>query len=427
MTIVTVRVDLPDSLTAIVKHTLLLLERHFELTLKFQKDNADLTIAAEGNGDIAISKILIRAFDRQAFENHLVFKSEPLIYFEDGTPDYLGTCVYMVNYLQEYVPDSYFDHLNRFKYEHSYQKRFGCADKNLVLIYFTSMVKSNIKLRKLRAKQRNSQVFVSHDVDILVKSIWPDLKTASKNLDLLSIIKLLFYESYLDQDNKLFDKINGINWDHQTKATFFWMVNRHPFRTKTGELIANANYDIQKTNHHVRRLQDLGHQIGLHQSLGSTGLAEEISQLKCPITANRNHYLHGKLPNIWEACDDAGIKFDCSAGFSNQIGFRNSYGLPTRPFSLKSNQPFRVVEVPLQIMDVTMMKEGFERSTERVFDFIANSKSDCLLSILWHNNYFSTIKFNDSITVYKRLLAKCKEFDLEFIHLSDLDGSDYHF
>ena len=73
------------------------------------------------------------------------------------------------------------------------------------------------------------------------------------------------------------------------------------------------------------------------------------------------------------------LKVDCSLGFAETPGFRNSYGQPFLPYNLSEDRPYRFVEVPLNIMDGTFqryMKVPVKETATRVIDFFEKNKYD---------------------------------------------------
>ncbi len=407
MTELTVHVDLPSPAKGLIEQTFSLLSNHFEVTIRFGSEAAHLTIGTAQKADIQISEPLLQAIGDQELRHESLMVEEPLIRTRQGDPDYLGTCAYMAHYLQEQVQDpSCFDALERFRYDRSYQHKFTCVERNLVLEYLIKLQQAIPQLQHLKRQSRPTQILHSHDIDTLVHSIWPDLKTAIRRLRLGTILRLLLREIWRDQDRQLFEKILRLHAEQDRTAIFFWMVNQALYHVSDGSSIENANYDISspKVRAYLQLLEHAGHVIQLHQSLGSPGLAQERDQLGTHVTANRNHYLHGKLPDIWAACDRAGIQEDHTAGFSEVIGFRNSYGLPLQPYDLQRDRPFAVIEVPLHVMDVTLMKSGLSPSEAqgKLASFLDRHGTDCLLSMLWHNNYLSEVKYGDWLEVWMR-------------------------
>ncbi len=423
MALLTVRIDLPPPVKGLIRHTIDLLPRHFEVHLEFVESDEMLTIGDLPSSDIRLSPRFIEAISQRQLRHQDLMFNEPLITFEDGQPDYLGTCAYMAHYLQEQVDDpQLFDELDRFRYSCSFQHRFDCVEENLVLKYFIKLRESTRLLQNLQRRKNPSRLFLSHDIDVLSHGIWPDLKTAIRKGKLKIIWNLLTKDIQGDRDLALFEKMLTINSRYGYNATFFWMVNQVGFRAPTGDTIENANYNFHsdQVQGYLQFLEGNGQEIQLHQSLGGPGLIQEAKTFGRSVLANRNHYLHGKLPDIWHNCEIAKIPIDCSAGFPEVIGFRNAYGAPIRPFNLNKDRPFDVVEAPLHIMDVVLMKSDLKpaEALDQGIHFINTHRDDCVLSLLWHNNYFSSIKYSEWLELYQGMLKQTKEVGMQSMNIN---------
>ncbi|MBK8505394.1 MAG: hypothetical protein IPL46_26265 [Saprospiraceae bacterium] len=414
---ITVAFNLPDGTISIIKHTLSLFENHFDVKFNYGQE-AMIHVALEKEADIRISEKFIGAVERHRFNHYELMIDAPIILCEDGTPDYLSTCAYMVNFLQEYVetPD-YFDEFDRFRFEKSYQYRFNCVTENLVLQNFIKLQQHCTAFKHLRRNTRPSKLWVSHDIDYLYHTIWPDLKTAIKKLRFDQIFDLLFSGNKKRPDQKIFEKIISINEKHGVTATFFWLANRNIFKTRSGDKIENANYhlDDPKVQDLINLVRDAGCELGVHQSLGCKSIIAEIEQIDQRITINRNHYLAGKLPDLWRSLEKTPITRDATAGFSAAMGFRNSYGSPCRPFDVVRNRPYDIEVYPLHIMDATFMNQRYrpQQAKKEIIDFMEKNKTDCTISFLWHNNYFSDVKFAPWITVYEEILRYARAQDYQ--------------
>lgn len=402
-------IDLPSNSKGIISHSLKLLKNHYDIEIEGESANTILvsdSIAA----DIRVSDKFIQAMESKEFDHQILFSNGPIIRCKDGTPDYLGSICYMVNFLQEYTRDeSAFDHLDRFKYQESYHCRWNCTKENLVLSYIENLMASSKKLRKIARKKIPTTLEFSHDIDILYKNPWPEIKTALSKFDLNSL-KLLFLKfGIYDPDKHIFQKIVNTYKKHKEKAIFFWLPNGNVFTAADGINIRNANYKInnEQTQTHIALLREEGFEIALHTSLGGKDITSEIQLLGGNIKSNRNHYLAGKLQSTWHQLEEAGIRKDFSAAFSTEVGFRNSYGLPSQPYDPLNDRPYNLTVHPLHIMDTTLIKKfGTPDSAKsEVVKFLSKHSSDCRISFLFHNNYFSDIKFPGWFTLFESIVS----------------------
>lgn len=413
-----ISVDLPARVAPLIKHTLRLLENHFEVRF-YEIPTGGVSISDKRSADIRISEKLVSAIDNRRFAHENLMEDAPLIRCVDGNPDYLGTCAYMANFLQEYVTNpECFDDLDRYRYRCSYQYKFGCVEENLVLQYLIRLQQDCADLQHLRRKNFPSNLWISHDIDYLFHNIWPELKTAIRNFRIDHILRLLLWESLKDRDLEIFRKILTLHQTYGIKATFFWMANRQKYQTSSGRIIENANYDIgdKTVRKYLRQIKECKHELGVHQSLGCRNPVTERDQIDPSITINRNHYLAGRLPELWRSLEGTGIHRDATAGFSEAMGFRNSYGLPLQPFDIDRNRPFEITAFPLHIMDATFINRGIKATDalSNIMAFWGRNSNDCQISLLWHNNYFSETKFGEWICVYRKFTASVNKKILNF-------------
>ncbi len=411
-----VKFALPEEVRSIYEYTLAqLCKRHLLIQIDYVITDEDLSIGVGSGYDILISSEFVKKLAKGDLTWRNFFDTEPIIRCENGSPDYVSTILYMINYLQEYNSDT-FDAFQRFKYSASYQSEFNCSTENLVIQYFYLLISRSKKLSSFPKVDYPSRLFVSHDIDILHHSIWPDLKTSVRKLKIAQILNLLFFEALRDRDGEIFHRMQEINRLQDIIPTYFWLTTSKKTRV-SGDWIENANYDIEKPRikNLIQGLARDSIEIGLHKSLEPSSYIEERKHLGQSIICNRNHYLAGTLEATWTGCDAAQIKIDHSAGFAEQMGLRNSYGLPWRAYSLKENTHRKVLSVPLHIMEVHFMKadKKADQALVMIQDFISKHRTNCIISILWHNNYFSQIKFPNWIHCYQEILTYSRELGIK--------------
>jgi hypothetical protein len=120
----------------------------------------------------------------------------------------------------------------------------------------------------------------------------------------------------------------------------------------------------------------------------------------------------------WPKLSDSSIKLDCSLGFAEHYGFRNSYGKAFQPFDIVSNKPYDFIEAPLHFMDTTFhqyLKTDVHTIGTTVIDFFEQNKLNCDISLLWHNTFFTDYKYNSYLKEYKKILCYIYENKIEVI------------
>jgi hypothetical protein len=50
------------------------------------------------------------------------------------------------------------------------------------------------------------------------------------------------------------------------------------------------------------------------------------------------------------------------------------------------------------------LKIPVHKVADQCIEFIDNNKTNCILSVLWHNNFFESIKYKGYLEEYKKIL-----------------------
>jgi hypothetical protein len=386
-----------------------------QITLTNEKNFAQLIF--DHNDPLSLP-INIELFDslinKKIFNHKAYFNSEPLLLFpENKQPDWLGTAFYMINSFQEYDKegnDDTLDQYGRFHYNKSYQDRFNCIEKNLVQECFDNFHKTHLSILEQKKEHRKTKIFISHDIDTIYGSFIEDGLWALKKGRFDIILKLIMNEILLNPDWKNIDKIVKINSNYNLISTFFWIATKKTAKNN----IKNADYKIGKVKNIISPIAN----NGLHKSCYTTSFAEELKMLPFTTDFNRYHYLKISLPDSWQDLEAAGIGFDSSLGFADRYGFRNSYGLPFKPFNIETQSAYSFVETPLNIMDGTLkryMKIPLQETSSRIINFIENNLTNTIISIVWHNTYFTNYKYSGYLEEYKKVLLYLNESGIGFV------------
>lgn len=348
---------------------------------------------------------------KRIFDWKFHFKIQPLIQSSDGRTDHLATAFYMLNCFQEYnLTSDKSDNIGRFKYVFSYQNKFGCVEENLVQKHFDSFCRETLPLAHLATKNKKTKVFLSHDIDTIYGSFIEDGFWAIKHGRLDIILKLISEAVMLKPGWINMDKIVKIHSEYELKSTFFWLVNKG----KGVDNIKNADYSAKKIKHIISKIES----NGLHKSCSKDSFNEELAKLPVPTKLNRYHFLRFQVPMAWNDIEKSDIKFDASLGFAERYGFRNNYGTPFRPYNINESKPYNFIEVPLNLMDGTFhrsMKIPKKKTAELIIQFFEKNKENCILSLLWHNTYFTNYKYNGYLDEYKKILSYFYEVKLPSI------------
>jgi hypothetical protein len=217
------------------------------------------------------------------------------------------------------------------------------------------------------------------------------------------------------------DKIMKIEDEFGFKSTFYWLVNKG--RTKDG--FKNSDYAIgsKHVQNQIECVQKKGWENGLHKSISDDSFVTEMNKLGFMPLGNRYHFLKFNIHANFKDIESAGLKFDGSLGFAEEMGFRNSYGLPYKPYNFETQKAYQFVECPLHIMDTTLhgyQKVSADEAFRKITAFMESNSNDAVFSVLWHNNYFTDYKYGDYFKLYKKLLQYFVDSKYECITQSQM-------
>ena len=268
-------------------------------------------------------------------------------------------------------------------------------------------------------------VSLSHDVDYW--HFWTSqhlLSTYQYNLT-------TFYKRPL---NALF-KIIGHTWhkaiSNQPMRKIRQIIKKEEARNvqSTWFLMGSSNYEDSRQNYiadvaYREQIIDLLSQkdVGLHGSPDSAFKPEVLqkelavlTELGLNPTGFRTHYLHFDYQTSYSILEQAGIKYDSTLGYWEHIGYRAGTSFPFYPFNLKENRPFRILEIPLIVMDTTLLSSKamnlsvvsayfrLRRMVKRAADYQSH------VSLLWHNTTFDIIDFPFWGFLYWKVIKKAKK------------------
>ena len=353
------------------------------------------------------------------FVSEHYFKDSPLIFLEDGSPDYLSTIFYLVNGFQEFnLPMDIKDKYGRLYYKSSLQSRFDMLKKDLVKEYIQKLLFQIDNSLKIPLKK--SRIFVSHDIDSVFGSLKYDGLWALKNGNLLSMMQIITRTLLLNPPWFNIDKIAKLEDEHDIKACYYWIVQNG----RDSNRIKNGDYSIRnrKIQTQMEVVKSFGNEVGLHKSTMSTTFEDERGML-AEVKSNRFHFLKINNPDSFTEMEKSGITSDSSIGFPYSMGFKNSFGMPYYPYDIVKNEKVNVLEIPLQIMDgmfeITNQRSG-RIAYEKITDFIEKNNTNAIISILWHNSEMTDFAYRWSFDCYKRLLQYFVDSDFETVLPSQL-------
>ncbi|MGV3631567.1 MAG: DUF7033 domain-containing protein [Bacteroidota bacterium] len=330
--------------------------------------------------------------------------------------DYAATIFYMINCLQEHSNDQdNFDDFGRFKYEKSYQFHFQSIEENLV----QQSIDKLLQQLKIKPQRKKSTFFISHDIDSIYGSFIQDGFWAVKHKKIGVLFKLIFLELIRKPEWRNIDKIIKLNTEYDIKSTFFWLVNKGMGKDN----VENGDYKIQRETDLLELVKKEGFTNGLHKSSADMTLNQELNQLQFNMNINRYHFLKFNVQQDWPKISDSSIELDCSLGFAERYGYRNSFGGAFQPFNILESKPYDFVETPLNFMDGTFqkyMKADCATISKIIIDFYEKNQYNCIFSLLWHNTFFTNYKYGDYIDQYKKVLSYIHESGIQVLTPTDI-------
>ncbi|MCH2216152.1 MAG: hypothetical protein MK086_13365 [Flavobacteriales bacterium] len=346
-----------------------------------------------------------------------VFKSECEIQNDRGQIDYAATCFYMVNCLQEYLPDeSELDHFGRFKFNCSYQFNYENIEIDLV----GELLDNFIREKGLVNASKNSRIFISHDIDTIRGALLQDGNWLFRNARFADLFKLVFTELFKRPTWNNIDQIWKVQDEYDLKSTFFWLTAKG----KDTYGISQADYSPSEVKIWQDQIEESEpFDNGLHKSTLTTSFSDELEKSSIKFRTNRYHFLKFNPYPDWSKLSKSKIELDASLGFSEHFGFRNSYGNVFRPYDFIDHQYYDFIEVPLHVMDMTFknyMKISSFESGKVIIDFLEANKKNSLISLLWHNTFFSEYKFGEYLQAYREVAAYLYESDYSSVNATEI-------
>jgi len=170
----------------------------------------------------------------------------------------------------------------------------------------------------------------------------------------------------------------------------------------------------------IREIDRRGWEIGLHPSWYSFNDVDEMKRQKealekvlgRDVVSVRQHFLHYDIrvtPRVQAA---AGLKFDATLGFNDNIGFRFGTCYPWQLYDLQAEKELSITEIPLIIQDGAMLNpaKGMRLDEDAAFQYVMQitevvENVGGVLTLLWHPSYITN---PECWNIYFRIL-ECLE------------------
>ncbi len=410
----------PSDYYAPIRYVLKLIEKNRNLEFHFTESATGANIIWD-DGD-ENSEYINLSFYQNLNSNPAALKDPELvgndliIKDENGQEDFIATIFYMVNCLQEITPEiEELDRFGRYKYTASYQSKYKKIEENTV----ERLINAFCEKHEILGVKSKSTFFISHDIDTIYGSFFQDGLWALKKMKIGVVLKLILFELSRNPHWKNIDQIIKLNSDYDIRSTFFWLVNKG----KGLQDIKNADYNLRNEQQLLQKVEQSGNTNGLHKSCSAMSINDELKKGKIKTTYNRYHFLNFLTHTDWRKISDSELDFDCSLGFAEHYGFRNSYGKAFQPFDISNKKPYSFIEAPLNFMDGTFhryMKVPTESIGKTIIDFYEKNPENCDFSLLWHNTYFTDYKYSSFLMEYKKIASFIYENRIECVGPKEL-------
>jgi hypothetical protein len=252
---------------------------------------------------------------------------------------------------------------------------------------------------RLERRRSSFAVAPSHDVDwpLDPRPVWKGLLGAARRRDLPELEgrarAALARRDPLDTFDYLMDES-----ERRGLASAFYFI---PDRTLP--LDGDYSLDDPWLRRLLRRIDERGHEIGYHASYATFRDAErtrrevdllarvcEQEGIDRPLRGGRQHYLRWENPTTWRNWDEAGLDYDSTLGFHDDVGFRCGTCHEFPVFDLERRRPLRLRERPLVAMESALL-DAPGASEEAAAAALAEVREQCrrvdgTFTLLWHNS-----------------------------------------
>ena len=310
------------------------------------------------------------------------------------TEDLLGSALLTLSRFEE-IDSPEVDKHGRFPASASIALRHGFLNRPIVDEYGLALQQVlQILSPRWQPHQRPLRLKLSHDVDelgipfSLRSPIGHMLKRGAPSAcarDFLSVVGDI-EPGYLN----LVRTICQLSIDKGIRSAVYWQASS-PSRFDTG-------YDL--THPKIARVIgwaiERGVEMGVHPGYSTfrspARLADEVQRFRKAVhnseIGGRQHYLRWS-PETWADWEHCGLAYDSTVGFPDCVGFRAGTCVPYFPWLCKHDRMSAVFEIPLVVMDGTLV-DYMKLSPEQSVDVVRNLVRRCavvggVFTLLWHN------------------------------------------
>jgi len=388
------------------------------IRFEYAEERADYSPGGE-EGPLRYNPVFWKSIREGDLEHTSILNAEDhAVRFENGEHDWLMTAFYWINCLFEKAAGVTKDELGRTEYSDSIWKE---RSMDVTVPFVNECFDKLCGQLGIVPVKRKTQLWFSHDIDVIHGAWLQDGKWLLKNKKPFAFMKMAWTHFTKKPQWLNLVEITRIEKRFGVQSAFFMLTEKG----KIDQRSTNSDYSISEKaiRQELEQLIANGNEIGIHKALGTTTYKSEIGKLDLPVTANRNHYLVTDWPKDLMEQAESGIKADATLGYAGHHGFRNGYSLPFYPFDLDSNSVIPVLEIPINVMDRTFsdyLRQSPEEAAEIIKAFIKRNHTNSVISVLWHNTFFTNFKYRGFPAAYEQLLALTGDAAIDAVSLTTL-------
>ena len=127
-----------------------------------------------------------------------------------------------------------------------------------------------------------------------------------------------------------------------------------------------------------------------------------------------------------EIIEKSKLKYDSTLGFQEQIGFRNGTCTPFYLYNFKEERAYDFISIPLNIMDCSLEFKNYmnvsSKNVKKIIMPMINEikKFEGVLTINWHNTFFSDYTKKNWKEVYIDIINICKVKNSKFVTCQEI-------
>lgn len=342
--------------------------------------------------------------------------------------DLIGSVFVLLSRYEEYVlPESEFDHYDRFKPESAVNCDFidiPIADE--LMDFFENVLEVELGY-EVNKTVPSFSVLPSHDVDRPFEYLYYTKSHLFKRLSGDIVVR----KSVKMALNRLeiFKKVKRGDLHSDPYNTFEWIMDQSEkynrtssfhFISQVTDAEKDQEYDLKNSEIKslFKKINQRGHQIALHPSFESSKIKGQVSReatilrefcnglnIEVESLKSRYHYLRWNNQSIQEL-EEAEITTDQTLGYASHPGFRCGTCHPYQAFNFKEMKASTLEIEPLILMELSLFSHTYlnlENNLSDAWNIVSQLKEQCKkhtgnFTVLWHNNNFDTKEMQDFYT-----------------------------